>query len=488
MVNIPYALPEEVGVPSLCISNFINKLDTYQIPMHSILLARHGQLITEAYYSPYKQDTIHRMFSVSKSFTSIAIGLLADQDKLSLQDKIIDYFPDKLPNKVHPFIAEMTIRDMLTMQSCHSVTTYKINPETDWVQSFFHTEPTHRPGTTFNYDTSASHTLAALVERRTGMPMLDFLKTSFLEQAGFSQESYMIKDPFGISMGGSGLMAKPLDLLIFATILLSGGQFLNQQLLSKEYIQDALLNHSEPLINGPTLEERQGYGYQFWRVQHNGFACYGMGGQLAVCLPDYDLILITTADTQGIQGGTQLIFNSLYEEILPHLSDDPLPANELSLAQLQSDIHRLSITPLKGDLSSPLMHNLHQQAYLLNPNPSEFTSLSLEFRKNSTEGILTLMRDNKCLSLPFGLGHIVPSIFPIYEQKCCTSGIWLNQHTLYIKSHIIDECIGSVHFHLTFKENTLSLYMKKIEETFFNEFAGYIQGKHYLKQRLLHRK
>ncbi len=476
MVKIPYASPEEMGVPSVRILNLIKKLDSYKIPMHSILLARHGKLITEAYYGPYDAETLHRMFSVSKSFTSIAIGQLIHLGKLSLTDKIIHYFPDHLPDKIHPFLAEMTLRDMLTMQTCYSATTYKNNPEADWVESFFTTEPTHRPGTAFNYDTSASHTLAALVEKLTGMSLLDFLRASFLTQTGFSQEAYMLQDPFGVSMGGSGLMAKPSDLLIFATLLMNEGQFLDQQLISKDYIKDAISYHCDTRINGPTLEEHQGYGYQFWRIRHNGFACYGMGGQLAICLPEYDLILITTADTQGISGGNQSIYNSLYEEVLPYLSDAPISSDGQDLAQLESYIHGLSIRPLEGASDSPLMDELHQQTYLLDPNPSEFTALSLEFQRSGQKGILTLYRDSNQLELTFGLGQMVTSNFPIYNQKCCTSGVWINPHTLYIKSHIIDECIGSVHFHLTFKDNSISLYMKKIEETYFNEFSGYIQG------------
>ena len=117
--------PESVGIPSRCLLKFLERLQKKQIPMHSFLLMRHDTLIAEGYYAPYQKDTLHRMFSISKSFTSIAIGLLEAEGKLSLDDPIVRYFPDKVPSNVHPWIAEMTIRDMLMMRTCHASTTYK---------------------------------------------------------------------------------------------------------------------------------------------------------------------------------------------------------------------------------------------------------------------------------------------------------------------------------------------------------------------------
>lgn len=476
MRTIPFALPTDVGIPYHAIYNFIKKLEDNKIPMHSILLARHGKLVSEAYYSPYEANTLHRMFSVSKSFTSIAIGLMAEEGKLSLDDPIVMYFPDKVPKNIHPWIARMTIRDMLKMETCRSITTYKINTKQDWVESFFTTEPSHEPGTLFYYDTSASHTLCALVERLSGMPMLDYLRERYLDQVGFSKEAYIIKDPFGVSMGGSGLMATPMDLMIFAMIIMNDGSLNGIEYLPKSYIKAAISHQTDTLMNGSTLEECQGYGYQFWRIQQEGFACYGMGGQLAICLPKYDLICVTTADTQGIQGGNQIIYNSLYDELLPSLSEKSLPADPSGQAKLESYLYQLSIQPLQGMTSSPIMEDIHAKRYHLKENSSRFTTLSLEFDSEGQEGLLSIFCGDEQLLLPFGLGRMVTASFPIYSQRCTTSGIWLSLDTLYIKSHIIDECIGSVHFQIVFRDNTITVSMKKIEETFFNEFTGYLHG------------
>ena len=141
---------------------FVKEVEKRKIPLHSVLIAQHGNLLFEKYYAPYCRNKLQRMFSVTKSFTSLAIGLLEQEGKISLQDPICDYFPEYLPGRVHPWLAEMTIENMLKMQTCYNMTTYnKTSTTENWVRSFFQTEPTHRPGTLFMYDTSSSHTLCA---------------------------------------------------------------------------------------------------------------------------------------------------------------------------------------------------------------------------------------------------------------------------------------------------------------------------------------
>ncbi|MDE6916315.1 MAG: beta-lactamase family protein, partial [Lachnospiraceae bacterium] len=291
MLTFEKASPEETGIPGECITRLTDRLQKRQIPMHSLLLMHRDKLIFEGYYAPMTANRLHRMFSISKSFTSIAVGLLVDEGKLSLSDPIVRYFPEKLPDKgsLHPWIAQMTILDMLMMRSCHASTTYKLDMASDWVASYFTTPPTHPPGTLFHYDTSASHTLCALVEKLTGKDMLDYLKEK-LGVLGLSAESYMIKDPFGVSMGGSGLVALPTDLMKFGYFIAHRGLVCKEQLLSSDYIDLAVSPLTANCVTGPLRSVSQGYCLQFWRIEKNGFTCYGMGGQLIIFLPDHQLI------------------------------------------------------------------------------------------------------------------------------------------------------------------------------------------------------
>ena len=139
------------------------------------------------------------MFSITKSFVSMAIGCLAEESKLKLDDKIVDYFPEKQPESgTYKYTAMLTIRDMLKMKTCHTKTTYKNPGVTDWVGSFFTTKPTHVPGTVFSYDTSSTHVLGALVEKLSGMTILDYLRSKGLDELGFSKDAHILTDPQGM--------------------------------------------------------------------------------------------------------------------------------------------------------------------------------------------------------------------------------------------------------------------------------------------------
>lgn len=345
MPNIERALPEQAGIPSGSIMRMISRLEEKQIPMHSLLILREDKLVCECYYAPYCADWPHRMFSITKSLTAVAIGLLADEGKLSLDDKIIDYFPEKLPSNVHPYIAAMTIRDMLMMRTCHEKTTYKLDLDSDWVESFFTVPPTHPPGTIFHYDTSAAHVLCALAEKLSGMDMLDYLKEK-LSPLAFSKDSYLLKDPSGVSIGGSGLVATSMDLLQFGIFLLHEGNVDGKQLLRASYVREACSFLTATAVTAPLPSEACGYGMQIWRTEKNGYVCYGMGGQLVIVLPDYDLICVTTADTQGIGGGNQQIYDALYEEVLPYLKTgngcdkDGKTTNEKSTANGDATVNK----------------------------------------------------------------------------------------------------------------------------------------------------
>lgn len=475
MLRIDYGIPEETGISSASICNFINRLSQNGIPMHSLLLFHRDKLITEGYYAPYTANTLHRMFSISKSFTAIAIGLLVDEERLSLSDKIVTFFPDKVPADVHPWISSMTIRDMLMMRTCHASTTYKLDMRSDWVESFFTVPPTHPSGKLFHYDTSSAHTLCALVERLTGMPMLHYLKEK-LAPLGLSEASYMITDPFGVSMGGSGLVTTPMDLLKFGYFISHKGNVDGQQLLSASYIEEATSDLTDTCLTAPLRSEACGYGYQFWRNERNGYVCYGMGGQLIIFLPDYDLICVTTADTQGIGGGNQYIYDALYEEILPFIQENPLPQDEKSHSELLKLLKNLQIVPLNGETASPMTASISGITWNVQENVMGFSQIRLDF--SATTGTLSFQLKGVTYSFDFGMGHLETGTFPVYDMRCATSGVWLRPDTLYVKAHIIDEYVGSVHFEFVFGNDDMTIFMKKQEESLFAEFNGHLYCTH----------
>ena len=534
--------PEAKGISASCIIDTLSEIDIRGISMHSFLLCKDDCLVAEGYYAPVKKNDLHRMFSVTKSFVSIAIGLLQEEGRLSLDDSIVKFFPEYVPNtsEAHPWLLATTIRDMLSMRSCHASTTYdKFSSKTDWVKSFFTVAPTHKPGTVFHYDTSATHTLCALVEKLTNMKMLDYLRNKVLNEIGFSKEAYCLTDGFGVSMGGSGLMATSRDLMCFALLILHNGNLNGKQYISADYIKEATSFQTATCVTGPIPSESQGYGLQFWTGEHGSIVCYGMGGQLAILLPEYNTAIVTTADTQGYQGGNQVIYDAIFRHILPELEKRQSPWTP-------SDEEKLAFEQFMSKLAMrPLNHN--KSAFEAWNNKSENvndinTSFLTNFRPimSSFEGTYVIKKasdaaealDKNIINqtiwdeISFEMSepltpsctgkvslkcHVFPSImdstvdFPVtfefgfgalkegtlnmtthmgnradepvpVSMRYAASAEWLSENMLYIRVHLLDTSVGSIHIQAAFGESDVTIFLRKQEETLFGEFSGHLYG------------
>ena len=429
------------------------RLSKSGLPIHSFLMDWNGITRKEAYQAPYGPSDLHRMFSITKSFCSIAIGFLCAEGTLKLEDHIVDYFPEYCSDKTHPWLKEMTIRHMLSMETCHTSTTYKVHSHENWVESFFITPPSHRSGQIFLYDTSSSHTLAALVKKLTKKGVLDYLREKCLDQIGFSKEAYIIHDPFGSEMGGSGLMALPSDLLKLGrycmdTILYGQGDFAG-------YLREAVSFLVPTVHFGQTFDEQQGYGYQFWRIR-NGFAMYGMGGQYVLFYPQHDLVFVVTADTQNIKGGNQMILNIIGETV------EALPLDKKVFKN-----HKGQTT----DVDPPGSWN---ESYRLYDNQKGFHKLSLCL--DQKEGMLTLFGSEKRFSIPFSFKEPKVSLLESYEQRIAVKAVWADSSSLYLPVQVVGECVGSIHIMLKLSREKITVWMKKIEETYFTEFQGFLEG------------
>ena len=534
--------PEAKGISASCIIDTLSEIDIRGISMHSFLLCKDDCLVAEGYYAPVKKDDLHRMFSVTKSFVSIAIGLLQEEGRLSLDDSIVKFFPEYVPNtcEAHPWLLATTIRDMLSMRSCHASTTYdKFSSKTDWVKSFFTVAPTHKPGTVFHYDTSATHTLCALVEKLTGMKMLDYLRNKVLNEIGFSKDAYCLTDGFGVSMGGSGLMATSRDLMCFALLILHNGNLNGKQYISADYIKEATSFQTATCVTGPIPSESQGYGLQFWIGEHNSIVCYGMGGQLAILLPEYNTAIVTTADTQGYQGGNQVIYDAIFRHILPELEkrQSPwTPSDEEKLA-FEQFMSKLAMRPLNhnkvafeawnnksenvNDINTSFLTNFRpitssfEGTYVIKKasdtakaldkniiNETIWDEISFEMSEPLTPSC-TGKVSLKCHVFPsivdstvdspvtfeFGFGALKEGTLnmtthmgnradePVpVSMRYAASAEWLSENMLYIRVHLLDTSVGSIHIQAAFGESDVTIFLRKQEETLFGEFSGHLYG------------
>ncbi len=498
MPNVSPCPPPGEEISPDVLLRLLNRLQQTHIPLHSLHILLHDRPQLEAYYAPCQKGQLHRMFSVSKNLTALAVLKLCETDALSLDDPVCRYFPEYTNESTHPWIRQTTLRHMLMMRSCHASTTYKFDMTRDWVESFFTVVPTHRPGTVFHYDTSASHTLCALVEKRTGQPLLDYLREVMLEEMGWSRESYMLTDPFGHSLGGSGLMATAEDLVLLGRFLMQEGCWNGRQLLRRDLIAQALAWHSATAVTGPITGECQGYGYSFWQGEYDARICYGMGGQLILCYPAHGLLVVTTADTQGMNGGNQLLYDALHQILLPELKRPSSPAAESKIA-LQQAVANLCLEPLAGVYvrgcapglrdARPSSEGIPRPMSFLDPctdglrirgkvyqirGSEAFSQVSLELSPDT--GVLHYTLKGIPCRLSFGLHEVIPDRFPICGMFCASSGMWLEEHSFYIRTHLLDTSVGSIHFQFYFGEEDVTIYMKKQEESLFGEYSGHLYG------------
>ena len=476
-------LPESVGVSSKAVLDYINKMEERGVNLHSFLMMRQGKICAEGYWEPYSEEKLQRMYSISKTFTSAAIGLLLDEGKIGLHDKIADYFPEYLPSNPHPYILDIEIEDMLKMAVAFTETNHTDKSE-HWVKDFFNAAPSHPSGTMFRYDTSASHTLCALVEKLTGMKMLDYMYERFLRHLGFSKDAWCIEGPDGYSWGGSGVVATLRDLAKFASVFLNEGKFNGRQLISREYVKKATSRQLDLDVFYGTFWTD--YGYQIWILKNGGFAFRGMGSQHAICFPKEDFLFCCTADNQGTPLCDFLIYEELINHFIPTLKEEKLEENEYCI-KLKEKCKNLRLSVQKGNKTSVVQEKINGKVYELEDNPMGISSLSFSFMGD--EGTMCYKTPRGDKELKFGFGKHVEYLFPethyYYERiakpsgkkyRAISSAAWTEEDKLVIRTHTIDEFLGNITMSFSFKDKEIGVLMLKNAEWFFEEYHGYAGG------------
>jgi len=429
------------------IDKFIKNFEEKEINLHSFLFAKSDNIIAQGFYHPVNEASLQRMFSVTKSFTGVAILLLVSEEKLRLTDEICRFYSEYVDDFTHEWILNMSVKDLLTMQTCHNKTTYKFDPMKNWVESFFKATPSRIPGQFFSYDTSASHVLADLVGRITGMSLLDYLRISGLKGCGFSDEAYIINDPFHNALGGSGLMATTADLYAFAKFICNFDGRL------KQLIDEAISLQTTISTNDFHKQHVTGYGYHFW-VLTNGFMAFGMGGQYIIIYPADELILIITADTQGYIGAEQFILDSLVKLHPVLICDNSTKSVEF---------RNLAIRALHDEIPPQQFRTIK---YRCKSNSWDVVALEIDFLNNR----IIFCFESHAQTLHFGRGENIPDTCAFHGYAICSSGAWLKDGTFLVCCHILDEVKGTLFLQFSFQDHEVFVFSKKIAEDCYEEF------------------
>jgi CubicO group peptidase (beta-lactamase class C family) len=317
VASLMRSTPEAEGVSASAIGAFIDEMAATKHELHSFMMLRHGKVIAEGWWEPYASNLRHTMYSMSKSFTSTAVGFAVTEGKLKVDDKVIEFFPDDVPATVSENLAALTIKDLLTMSvGNEKEPTGVVVKSENWVRTFLAQNLSHKPGTEFMYNSAATYMCSAIVQKVTGQTVLEYLTPRLFEPLGVSGMAWETC-PRGINTGGWGLSITTETMAKFGQLLLQKGQWNGKQILPAAWIAEATSFHiQQPTKKGSTRPKeeddwQQGYGYQFWRCQHGAFRGDGAFGQFTIVLPEQDAVIIMTSETKDMQGSLDLVWKHL---------------------------------------------------------------------------------------------------------------------------------------------------------------------------------
>lgn len=482
--------PEEVGIRSEKVLEFIKILNGYQMKTHSIVMARGNKIFAECYYAPFHKGFLHRMYSVSKSFVSMAVGLAMTEGLLNLDDPIISYFPEFENQNVDEDYEECTIRNMLSMQSNINVPTAWWGKYKSRVEAYYANKTGQIPGTLYYYDSVGSFLLGCIIEKLTGKTFLEYLKEKVLLKIGFSKESYTLYEPGGFTVGDSGVMCTTRDLLLFARLIMNKGEWEGQQYIDREFMEQAISCQVSNDIYGEISSwKNSGYGYLIWKTHKDGFSLVGMGDQLAICDMKRDFLFVITSDNQGDSSARPIIFNEVYNHFLNEMQDEPLEKNDNAVNELRTYLSKQKLICQLGEETSRLAEKINGVKYIMDDNKLNISYLRLKLSEEA--GILDFERDGQLYALEFALGKNKLIKFSFGERNdritmgktekgkynCASSGAWREEDSFSIKVQVIDTYFGCLNIHLGFKDERVTLFMCKSGQYVFDGIDGYAIGK-----------
>jgi cyanophycinase len=427
VVRLPRSAPEAQGVSSSTLLEFVTATDSQVSTMNSFMLVRHGHVVAEGWWAPYTAEAPHALYSLSKSFTSTAVGLAIADGVLNLDDEILKFFPGAAPSDPSRNLKAMRVHDLLRMSTGHQMEPARA-PDRPWTESFLAQPVPNKPGTHFLYNTSATYMLSAIVQNRTGMTVLDYLRPRLFEPLGIENPTWETS-PQGISAGGFGLSVRTEDIARFGQLYLQKGRWQGKQIVPAAWVEEANARQTSNGSN-PRSDWEQGYGYQFWRCRHGAYRGDGAFGQFCIVLPHEDAVVAITSGTRDMQG----VVNLVWDKLLPALKPGPLPANDEARAKLEARLASLSLPPLNGSVAGSASAGVLGKKYRFPANERKLESIVLEGEGD----VVTLVTriDGTQHRLPcrpgaWQKGRLAYGRLP--EQPVAASGAWTRDDTFTAK-------------------------------------------------------
>ena len=402
--DLPRTCPEAVGIPSRAVSRLMDSLMALpRANMHSLVVMRHGKVAYECYPAPFKAESMHTMYSCSKTFVAAAVGIAIDEGRLRLDSRVADFFPMSHPDSVN--LRAMTVRHLLTMSSGIEPDWGFRNTETQWTRCWL-SKPIGQPGRLFKYDSMCTYLLSAILQKATGQSTLDYLTARLFQPLHITQVEWE-ESPEGVDTGGWGLRIQAESLAKFGQLLLQGGRWQGRQLIPEAWVKAMM---GKQMDNGGA-----GYGYQMWRCKHPGAArADGAYGQYILVVPDKQMVVVMT-QCSAVDGARQR--DLVWRRLLPYVTDGELPSPSASEERRHRKHARTMQLPLPQGQSRPPHETPFRQDRPLPPNDCGWQQLEIH-QDASNRLTLSYVQDGRRVALPMIYGRwntVSTPVTPVYS-------------------------------------------------------------------------
>lgn len=427
--TLPRATPESVGIPSSALIKLYGALEKQEV--HSCMVLRHGKVVSEGWWGPFRANDPHILYSLSKSFCSTAVGLAVGEGRLTLDDRVLDFFPDLNPKEPSENLRQMRVRDLLTMSCGHETEAW---PGDDWgegdvLRRHFLAHPVpHQPGRKFFYNSLATYMCSAIVQKLTGSKVTEYLKPRLFDPLGIESHRWETS-PEDIEFGGWGLHVTTESIAKFGQLLLQDGWWEGKRLIPATWIAQA---SSKQISNGEggTNDWGHGYGFQFWRCQTDCFRGDGAFGQLCVVIPRLDMVVAVTACVDDIAAELKC----LWDELLPRVQPKPLPPSK-DLDKLKSKLSTLKLPLAAGDKDASALTVMQGRFKI---EGGEFSEAGFVLEASSVH--VELQGREEQISFAAGLKDWIRG--RMYGEPIAASCAWKKEGVLSVKIRFIEGTKG----------------------------------------------
>ncbi|MGZ9584513.1 serine hydrolase domain-containing protein [Paenibacillus marinisediminis] len=440
-MNIMKDIPEHHGLSSKALLQFMNHMERLNLEVNSFMLLQNGRATAQFWRQPYRKDCPQILFSLSKSVTSIAVGIAWDQGYLDLKDKVISFFPDDLPESISPYLSDMTIHHLLSMNAGHHDNIYgDVVSHQNWVKAFLSLDIQHQPGTYYRYSTPATYMLSAILEKVTGESLVDFLTPRLFEPLGISKPVWETC-PMGVTAGGMGLNMPTEAIARFGQMLLDKGMYNGQRIVSERYITLATQEQSDNRRDEERMDWAQGYGYQLFLCRRGCYMGNGAFGQLCFVAPEQNIVIAATTSFKNMKQ-LQTLLDLIYEYIIERidLKDALDPNDHKELEQLLTNMsYPISISQSLTSLVASSMG----RCYIMEDNPHQLKLLNISLKDNLVE-VESIYKERGAERLLYDLtkpvltrGSFIKDL-AYHEQEVVTYAAWLASTTLELTMRYIE--------------------------------------------------